>query len=155
MLDFDNSRARKMMLIRVRNKQRGFTLIELMVVVTIIAILAAVGYPSYQAQVLKGNRTEGKTAVLKTAQILERYFTANNAYTTSFTTLGMPSFSGDTSTASKYDLQINAGAAGIGTSFTIVATPRQGDPQCGQLTYNQAGQKGMQANTDSVVSNCW
>ena len=140
---------------RISPKQSGFTLIELMIVLAIIAILATFAYPTYQAQVIKGSRAEGKTAVLKTAQVLERYFTANNTYTTNFTTLGMPSFSGDTSAASKYDLQINPGGAGIGTSFTVIATPRSPDSACGNLTYTQAGQKGMQGNTDPVVSNCW
>lgn len=140
---------------RLSARPRGFTLVELMIVVAIIAILAAVAYPSYQSQVLKGNRTEGKTAVLKTAQVLERYYTTNNSYSIDFNAIGMPAFSGDTDTASKYDLQIVPGAAGIATSFLVVATPRFADAQCGNLTYNQAQQKGMQSNTDSVVSNCW
>jgi type IV pilus assembly protein PilE len=144
-----------MISMRASVTRRGFTLIELMIVVGIIALLAAIAYPSYTAQVTKGNRTEGKTAVLKTAQVLERYYTTNNTYTTNLATIGMPTYSGDTSAASKYDLQVNPGAAGIATSFTIIATPRFADAKCGSLTYNQAGQKGMQLNTDSVVSDCW
>jgi len=136
-------------------QQRGFTLIELMITVAIVAILSTIAYPAYQGQVRKGSRAEGKAAVLKTAQALERYFTVNNAYTTSFTTLGMPAFSGDDSAGSKYDLTIVAGAAGITTSFTVKATPRSPDAECGRLTYTQAGQKGMELNTESTVSKCW
>lgn len=136
-------------------KPRGFTLIELMITVAILSILSMIAYPAYQSQVIKGNRAEGKSAVLKTAQTLERYFTANNTYTNSFTTLGMPTYSGDDSAGSKYDLIIAAGAAGITTSFTVKATPRSPDPECGRLTYTQAGQKGMELNTEATVSKCW
>ncbi len=136
-------------------KQYGFTLMELMIVVAIIGILAAIAYPAYQGQVKKGNRAEGKSAVLKTAQALERYFTVNNTYVTNFTTLGMPTFSGDDTGGSKYDLQIAAGGAGITTSFTVKAVPRFVDTECGTLTYTQAGQKGMELATESTVSKCW
>ena len=138
-----------------RTGQRGFTLIELMITVAIVAILSMIAYPAYQSQVVKGNRAEGKSAVLKTAQALERYFTVNNTYVTSLTTLGMPTYSGDDSAGSKYDLTIVAGAAGITTSFTVKATPRSPDPECGRLTYTQAGQKGMELNTEATVSKCW
>jgi len=136
-------------------KQRGFTLVELMIVVAIVGILAMVAFPAYQGQVKKGNRAEGKSAVLKTAQALERYFTVNNTYVTNFTTLGMPTFSGDDTGGSKYDLQIAAGGAGITTSFTVKAVPRFVDTECGTLTYTQAGQKGMELATESTVSKCW
>ena len=136
-------------------EQRGFTLIELMITVAIVGILSMIAYPAYQSQVVKGNRAEGKSAVLKTAQALERYFTVNNTYVTSLTTLGMPTYSGDDSAGSKYDLTIVAGAAGITTSFTVKATPRSPDASCGRLTYTQAGQKGMELNTEATVSKCW
>ena len=144
------------MLMRIpESRQRGFTLMELMIVVAIIGILAAIAFPAYQSQAKKGNRAEGKSAVLKTAQALERYFTVNNTYVTNLTTLGMPTFSGDDSAGSKYDLQIVPGGAGITTSFTVKATPRFVDAECGTLTYTQAGQKGMELASESTVSKCW
>ena len=143
------------MLMNLPEKRRGFTLIELMIVVAVIAILSMIAYPAYQSQVRKGNRAEGKSAVLKTAQTLERYFTVNNTYTTNLGTLGMQTFSGDDSAGSKYDLIIVAGTSGITTSFTVKATPRSPDPECGNLTYTQTGQKGMELNTESTVSKCW
>ncbi len=58
----------------------GFTLIELMIAVMIIGILAAVAYPSYQDSINKSRRAEGKSALLKAAQVLERWYTDNNTY---------------------------------------------------------------------------
>lgn len=58
----------------------GFSLIELMVVVAVISILAAIAYPSYQDYVRKGRRSDGKAALLATSQIMERYFTEQTSY---------------------------------------------------------------------------
>lgn len=60
--------------------QHGFTLIELMVVVVVVTILAAIAYPSYMDSVRKGRRSDGKSALLSAAQTMERYFTENMTY---------------------------------------------------------------------------
>lgn len=64
----------------VKKYSRGFTLIELMVVVAVIGILAAVAYPSYQDYVRKARRAEGRTAMMELLQQQERYITQNNTY---------------------------------------------------------------------------
>jgi type IV pilus assembly protein PilE len=61
-------------------RSRGFTLIELMIVVAIIAILASLAYPAYTGAILKGKRAQGRTAVLDLLQQQERYFTQNGSY---------------------------------------------------------------------------
>lgn len=63
-----------------RYRPSGFTLIELMIVVAIIAILAAIAYPAYQDSVHKGWRAQGKSAILSSLQAEERYFSLNNTY---------------------------------------------------------------------------
>ena len=58
----------------------GFTLTELLIVVAVISLLAAVAYPSYQKQVQAGRRAEAKAALTEIAQRLERFYTENNTY---------------------------------------------------------------------------
>jgi type IV pilus assembly protein PilE len=71
------------------NDRRGFTLIELMVVVAIVAILASVAIPSYQTYVMRGNRTDGITPLQSTMNAQERYYTDNRTYTINLGTGGL------------------------------------------------------------------
>lgn len=64
----------------MRQRIRGITLIELMIVVAIVAILASVAYPSYQDQVRKARRADAQSAMFELAQFMERYFTTNGSY---------------------------------------------------------------------------
>ena len=136
-------------------RARGFTLIELMIVVTVIAIISAVAYPSYQAYIVKANRAEGRQAILAAAQQLERYFTNNNTYTSDLTVAGYKGFSGESAANSKYNLVVTPGGAGIATSYVITATPTFSDTVCNLLTYTQAGTKGIAGGSETDVSKCW
>lgn len=125
----------------MRSSHRGFTLIELLIVVVIIAILAAIAYPSYQDQVLKSRRAEGKAFLLEVAQALEKcktlYGVYNNANCATVSMITSPN-----SIASPelfYD--VSANPALTTTSFKLQAVPRQADPQCGTLTLEQDGNK--------------
>jgi len=64
----------------MRHRESGFTLIELMITVAIVAILAAVAYPSYLSQIRRSHRTEGKDVLLQIQLAQEKYFLSNNVY---------------------------------------------------------------------------
>ncbi len=136
--------------------QNGFTLIELMIVVVVVAVLSSLAYPSYQEFVVKAKRTEGKAALLDAAQALERHFTNYNTYPSSLSTAGVRTYSGDSAAKAAYTIAIAAGASGsLASSFTLTATPANGhvDAKCGNLSLNQLGVKGESGTL--TAAECW
>lgn len=135
----------------MNRKLYGFTLIELMIVVAIVGILAAVAYPAYQRQVLKSRRADATGALLGLAGGMERYFTENGTYVGA-TAAGVyfdhsPIDGGTTA----YNLSVSASTA---TTYTLNAAPTsiQSDDQCGTLSIDNTGAKGV---SDSTVAECW
>jgi type IV pilus assembly protein PilE len=155
---------------RVRRKGRGFSIMELMIVVAIIGLLAGIAVPGYQEYVRKGKRSEGKAALLAAASRLERFYTANSCYPSSAancgtissmagltTATGIQAYSGDDPGKASYDITVTFNSQ----DFIVTARPRAPfrDPVCGNLTLSNAGRKWTQSNgsTDdtSVPSGCW
>lgn len=105
----------------------GFTLVELLVVMIVAAILAAIAIPSYQSQVRKSRRTDAKTAVLDLAQREEKYLSLNNTYTPVSGYLG---YASSTTTTYVTGVKVGSGyyqiyvcvAAGSGTTVTTPCT---------------------------------
>lgn len=132
----------------------GFTLIELMIVVAIIAIISAIALPSYFESVARSRRADAQSTLQESAQWLERYYSQNNNYTGSGTALFNSGYQyspkGSTSGNAQYVLTIVANAQ----DYTLMATPTNGmssDP-CGVFVLNSVGQKTQQSNTRS---DCW
>lgn len=138
------------------NKQTGFTLIELMIVVAIISILAAIAIPSYQSHIAKTRRADAQGALLQLANVMERYYTEQSPFTYVGASLGSAATdifanqSPGTGTAF-YNLSISAVAV---NSYTLTATPTnaQSSDSCGTLTLTSAGVKGV---SKSTVAACW
>lgn len=131
----------------MRNPQQGFTLIEIMIVVVILGVIAAIAMPSYDEYSRRGKRAEGMAFLQDVAARQERYATQNNTYVTSSDDYSKLGLSKNTSETDKYTLTISAT-----DSFTLTATPTFSDPKCGNLTLNARGVKTASAGS---VNDCW
>lgn len=125
--------------IKKRNQYHGFTLLEIMVVVIIIAVLAAFAVPSYQRYILRADR----------AQAMDRYYTTN--YTYVGYTLPTSLQSSPPNGTPKFTITV-LGTPSI-SSYTLKATSVNGDDECATMTLNQAG---IQQSTGTAsVAECW
>jgi len=133
-----------------RSRVRGFTLIELMIAVAVVAILAAISMPAYQEYVRKSRRAQAKADLVELAQILERHHTVQNTYAGAT----LPFSQSPREGTSQYTVSLSGTTNA--TSFTLQAVPTSGGAQakdkCGTLTLDQAGRK---TPVESKVAGCW
>ncbi|MFT6387579.1 MAG: type IV pilus assembly protein PilE [Cellvibrionaceae bacterium] len=132
---------------------KGFTLIELIIVVAIIGIIAAVALPSYQAYRLAGNRAEGRAFALDIASRQERHFTQNSRYAAGLTGGTVVNLT-MAKTTSENDLYTGSVALGAdNTSYVITVNPTFVDALCGNLTLSNTGVRAE--NGTGTVADCW
>ena len=140
----------------------GFTLIELMITLLVIAILSAIAYPIYEHQMIESRRTEARSALLELAAREERYYATNNAYTADPASLGYAGF------GSKYP--VGNGFYYLDTpvfdntatppSFTLEAQPEPGtdqtnDTACATFTVDSTGTQSATGSGTNPSSTCW
>lgn len=139
------------------SSQRGFTLIELMIVVAIIAILAAVAFPSYSNYVVRSNRVDMQAHMLQLATTLERYKSQRLSYTgVTLAAINNNSTNFPTSGTAKYGLTLNLTPAAntVKTGWELVATPTSGGQQVGDgaMIVDSQGRRCWNKASDSSCS---
>lgn len=132
---------------------RGFSLIEVMIVVVIVGILVAVAFPGYRDYIIQSNRTSATACLTELAQFMERNYTQNMTYATE--DIAIPAIACVNDLSERYSFEL--GNVNRRT-YTLSAQPTslQNDVDCGTLTLNQAGQKGAGGGFNAdTVRNCW
>ena len=131
----------------------GYSLMELLVTVSIITIVTSIALPSYQNHVMRSHRSDAMAALMRIAGPQEKFYLQNNSYTTSLVDLDTEETEND-----YYDLQIvNADTA----TFTARATPKTGGPQvndesCATFQIDATGNRTSQSTGGGdTTSECW
>lgn len=131
---------------------RGFTLIEIMVVVALVGILASIALTSYQSSTRKSRRYAAQSCLMEQAQYMERYYTtANNPM--SYTAASLPAATCMTNLASHYTFSLTSASQAF--SVQAVASGTQtGDTDCRTLSLNQASQQSS-SSASATTTGCW
>lgn len=127
-------------------RTRGFTLIEVMIVVAILGIIAAIAYPSYQRHVQQSYRAQAQADLLEIAQFMERRYGLNNTYEN----IALPfDESPRDGGVTRYNISFSDGPDADGFELQAVRTGPQSDDRCGTLTIDNRNVRGAAAD------DCW
>jgi type IV pilus assembly protein PilE len=135
-------------------KSRGFTLIELMIVIVIVGVLAAIALPAYQDYAQRARRADAKTSLLEVQMAMEKWRANNATYTTDMTDLGYSAATNNASKEGYYILDLPSAASAA--AYTIQAAPTgiQAGDDCGTftITVNNGGESYTAGGDDTT---CW
>lgn len=146
---------------------KGFTLLELLTVVVIVAILAASSIGGYREYVRRANRVDATSALLRLAAAQERFYLQNDHYATTAAELAAPPPGGLGTPATDrglYDLAIAAGTGGAAVAYTATATAspsasQRDDADCRTLSIDQTGRRGARdaggSESAAIIGRCW
>ena len=150
-----------------RSRQIGITLMELLTVMVIVGILAAIAIPSYRTYLMRAQRSDATAALLRVAAAQEKFYLQNNVYATQAQIgnappagLGVPVSGGVALTERGY-YQLVLNSANTALDFTVTATPIAGGPQvkdtsCATFTINQQGTRGAtNGSSGDTTASCW
>jgi prepilin-type N-terminal cleavage/methylation domain len=145
---------------KCRYRAKGFTLVELMIVVAVIAILAAIALPTYTSYITKTRRAAAKGCLSEYANYMERYYTTNMNYKqdSGGTTNTLPALdcASTQQTGTNYSYDFPSGALSA-SSYTVEAIPASAqsarDTLCGRLSLTQAGTRNITGT--GTVDQCW
>lgn len=133
------------------NLNQGFSLLELLIVMALIAILTSLAYPLYTSHLVKGRRNQAEADLLYLASRLEAFYSLQNTYQgASLPTLGVNPYTDDHS----YQLNITSATD---TNYTVTAGPlgqqAKADTQCATLTLDEQGNKSVSGKLSA--EQCW
>lgn len=143
---------------RLSRRTRGFTLIEVMIVIVIVAILVSIALPAYQESMNKGRRADAKSGLMDAANRLERFMLDRNTYTDTMTDLG---FGADPAVSEEgyysFDVVAPTAACPIGSCYVLEAIPVAGGIQAddGKCTKFILASTGAKTAEGSAAAECW
>ncbi len=140
----------------MKHRMQGVTLIELMVVVAVLAIIASIAIPSYRSYLLRAQRSDATSVLLRVRVAQEKFFLQNNSYTSQLGPAGLKLTGADgTTMASENGYYTIDFTAQTGTTFTVRATAvggQQRDSNCTTFTINE---QGTRTTSPGNLATCW